>query len=127
MYGVLYAQNYMSNSLLPIEEFEQFEPIRRIQDEESGEWYFAVVDVVDVLAQPKNAGEYWRTIKNRDDSNVLRTICTKFSMRHQKTGRMLQTECATIEGLLRIIQSIPSKKAEPFKQWLAEVGRDRLE
>ena len=79
MYGVLYAQNLMSNSLLPIEEFEQFEPIRRIQDEESGEWYFAVVDVVDVLAQPKNAGEYWRTIKNRDDSNILRTICLLYT------------------------------------------------
>ncbi|MFK7803231.1 MAG: Bro-N domain-containing protein [Anaerolineae bacterium] len=117
----------MSNNLLPIEEFEQFEPIRRIQDEETGEYFFAVVDVIDILAEPKNAGEYWRTMKNRDESGVLRTICTKLSMRHKKTGRNLQTECATIEGLLRIIQSIPSKKAEPFKQWLAKVGQDRLE
>ena len=117
----------MSNGLLPLEEFEQFEPIRRIKDEESGQWYFAVVDVIDVLAEPKKAREYWRTMKNRDETGELRTICTQFSMRNPKNGRMYKTECAPIEGLLRIIQSIPSKKAEPFKQWLAQVGRERLE
>ena len=127
MHGVLYAQNYMSNSLLPIEEFEQFEPIRRIQDEESGEWYFAVVDVVGTLTDSKSPKDYWRKMKKRDESGELRTICPQFSMRNPKNGRMYKTECASIEGLLRIIQSIPSKKAEPFKQWLAEVGRDRLE
>ena len=117
----------MSGNLLPIEEFEQFEPIRRIQNEETGEYFFAVVDVIGILTESKSAADYWRKMKKRDESGELRTICPKFSMRSPENGRNYQTECANIEGLLRIIQSIPSKKAEPFKQWLAEVGRDRLE
>ena len=127
LHRLVYTQNIMSNSLLPIEEFKQFEPIRRIQDEESGEWYFVVIDVIETLIDSKSPQDYWRKMKQRDESGELRTICPEFSIRNPKNGRMYKTECANIEGLLRIIQSIPSKKAEPFKQWLAEVGRDRLE
>ncbi|MFT5194532.1 MAG: hypothetical protein ACI9EW_001613 [Cellvibrionaceae bacterium] len=117
----------MSNELLPIEEFKQFERIRRIQNEETGEYFFAVVDVIGTLIESKSPSDYWRKMKKRDESGQLRTICPKLPMASAENGKIYQTECATIEGLLRIIQSIPSKKAEPFKQWLAEVGRDRLE
>ena len=105
--------------------------IRTVWDEEKEEWYFSVVDVVGVLTeQPdaRHAAKYWSVLKTRLKSEgcELTTNCSQLKMRAADGKRRL-TDVATTEQLLRIIQSVPSKKAEPFKLWLAQVGRDRIE
>lgn len=107
----------------------QFESadIRRVWDKESEQWYFAVVDVVGVLTETTDPSKYWFDMKRRGDGEELSAICRKFSMKNPKNNRTYQTECADVEGMFRIIQSIPSPKAEPIKQWLARTGRERLE
>ena len=105
--------------------------IRTAWDEEKEEWYFSVVDVVGVLTeQPdaRHAAKYWSVLKTRLKSEgcELTTNCSQLKMRAADGKRRL-TDVATTEQLLRIIQSVPSKKAEPFKLWLAQVGRDRIE
>ncbi len=99
--------------------------IRRVWKDE--QWYFAVVDVIAVLTETSNAGRYWSDMKRRSDGDELYAICVKFSMKNPKNNRTYQTECANREGLFRIIQSVPSSNAEPFKQWLARVGNERVE
>ena len=91
------------------------------------EWFFSVVDVVAVLTESMNAGAYWRKLKQRlvaEGSQVV-TICHGLKL-PAPDGKMRTTDCANVKGLFRIIQSIPSPKAEPFKQWLAQVGYDRV-
>ena len=107
------------------------QPIRTAWDEEQEEWYFSVVDVVAVLTdQPdsRHAAKYWSVLKTRlkNEGSELTTNCSQLKMKAADGKRRL-TDVATTEQLLRIIQSIPSKKAEPFKAWLAEVGRERIE
>lgn len=106
-------------------QFEDNE-IRRVWDEENEQWYFAVVDIVKVLTNSKDPNKYWHDMKRREKGVELSANCRKFRMK-AANGRHYQTECADVEGLLRIIQSISSPQAEPFKQWLAKVGRERLE
>ncbi len=106
-------------------QFEDGE-IRRIWNEETEQWYFAVVDVIKALVDSKDPSKYWYAMKQREKGIELSTICRKFRMK-AANGRYYQTECANVKNTLRIIQSIPSAKAEPFKQWLAQVGHDRLE
>ncbi|VAW32233.1 DNA-damage-inducible protein d [hydrothermal vent metagenome] len=109
-------------------EFEGFN-IRRIWDDETERWWFAVVDVVKTLADSKKPRDYWYRMKKRvgaSEGFELSTICRQFRM-EAANGRFYQTECADTEGMLRIIQSIPSPKAEPFKQWLARVGYERIQ
>ena len=104
--------------------------IRRIWDEESDQWYFAVVDVVAALTESARPRKYWNDLKRRvkKQSDVeLSAFCGQFPMKHKTVNRTYQTECANVEGMFRIIQSIPSPKAEPFKQWLAKVGYARLQ
>ncbi|MCB8981998.1 MAG: Bro-N domain-containing protein [Ardenticatenaceae bacterium] len=110
--------------LQPIK-FEQFS-IRRIWDEETDRWWFAVVDVVGALSDSKSPSKYWFDMKRRESEIELSANCRKFRMK-AANGRSYQTECADTEGMLRIIQSIPSPKAEPFKQWLAKVGYERIQ
>ena len=106
--------------------------IRTAWDEEEEEWYFSVVDVVAVLTdQPtqRGASNYWAKLKERlraEGANELLTNCQQLKMTAVDGKRRL-TDVATTEQLLRIIQSIPSSRAEPFKAWLAEVGRERIE
>lgn len=107
------------------------QPIRIAWDEEQEEWYFSVVDVVAVLTdQPdsRHAAKYWSVLKTRlkNEGSELTTNCSQLKMKAADGKRRL-TDVATTEQLLRIIQSIPSKKAEPFKMWLAMVGRERIE
>ena len=107
------------------------QPIRTAWDEEQEEWYFSVVDVVAVLTdQPdsRHAAKYWSVLKTRlkNEGSELTTNCSQLKMKAADGKRRL-TDVATTEQLLRIIQSIPSKKAEPFKMWLAMVGRERIE
>ena len=94
--------------------------IRSLWDEGADEWYFAVVDVVAVLTDSADAAAYWRKLKQRlkEEGNQTVTDCHAFKMR-AADGKMRLTDCATTEQLFRLIQSIPSPKAEPFKIWMA--------
>lgn len=102
--------------------------IRAIWDNEQEKWYFSVVDVVAVLTESPNPQTYWRVLKKRlkDEGNETVTNCNGLKMR-AADGKMRLTDVADTEQLLRIIQSIPSPKAEPFKAWLAKVGAERLD
>ena len=120
----------MSNT----ESLQLFEdqPIRSAWDEEAEEWYFSIVDVVGVLTeQPdaRHASTYWAVLKkrlNEEGASELLTNCKQLKLK-ASDGKRRSTDVANTEQLLRIIQSIPSKKAEPFKLWLAQVGRERIE
>lgn len=106
--------------------------IRTAWDEEREEWFFSIVDVVAVLTEQPNydgARNYWKVLKNRlaKESSQLVTECNQLKMKSPKDGKRYLTDVADTELLLRIIQSIPSPKAEPFKLWLAMVGRERIE
>ncbi len=103
--------------------------IRSVWDEEKEEWYFSVVDVVGALSGSENPNNYWKVLKNRlnQEGSQLVTFCNQLKMRSEKDGKMYKTDAADIQGILRIIQSIPSPKAEPFKRWLAEVGKERID
>ena len=108
------------------------QPIRAAWDEEKEEWFFSIVDVVGVLTdQPdtRHASTYWAVMKNRlkeEGADQLLTNCKQLKMT-AADGKKRMTDVADTEQLLRIIQSIPSPKAEPFKLWLAQVGRERIE
>lgn len=102
--------------------------IRTAWDEEQEEWYFSVQDVIAVLAESSDPKQYIKKMRTRDPelSANWGTICTLVQM-PAADGKMRKIQAANTEGLLRIIQSIPSPKAEPFKRWLAQVGRERIE
>lgn len=108
------------------------QPIRTAWDETKEEWYFSIVDVVKALTEqstPRGASNYWAKLKERlksEGASELLTNCQQLKLKAADGKRRL-TDVATTEQLLRIIQSIPSKKAEPFKLWLAVVGRERIE
>ena len=108
------------------------QPIRTAWDEEQEEWYFSIVDVVGVLTEQssrRGASNYWAKLKERlkaEGANQLLTNCQQLKLTSED-GKRRMTDVATTEQLLRLIQSIPSKKAEPFKLWLAQVGRERIE
>ncbi len=104
------------------------QPVRTAWDEEKEEWYFAIVDIVGILSESKDPSAYWRKLKQRlkEEGNETVTNCHGLKMKAADGKRRL-TDVADTEQILRIIQSIPSKKAEPFKMWLAEVGKERIE
>lgn len=106
-------------------------PIRSVWNAKKEEWCFSVVDVVGALVESvdyRHAVKYWNLLKTRlqEEGSQLSTKCGQLKLK-AKDGKARLTDVANIEQLLRIIQSIPSKKAEPFKMWLAEVGRERIE
>lgn len=102
--------------------------VRTVWDDEAGKWYVSIVDVIAVLTESKDAAAYWRKLKQRlkAEGNETVTNCHGLKMR-ATDGKMRVTDVANTEQLLRLIQSIPSPKAEPFKLWLAQVGRERIE
>ena len=107
--------------------FEE-QQIRTSWDETSEEWYFSVVDVVEILTESTNPRDYWFKMKQRvklEDGIELSTICRQLKLL-APDGKMRLTDCANVQSLFCIIQSIPSPKAEPFKQWLAKVGYERI-
>lgn len=109
----------------------QFEnhPIRRVYDEESETWWFSVIDIVQALTDSSNPRDYWFKMKQRvqlEDGAELSTFCRQLKMT-AADGKQRLTDAATAESLLRIIQSIPSPKAEPIKRWLAKVGYERMQ
>ncbi len=106
----------------------QDKKIRSCWDAEEEQWYFSVIDVIAVLTDSVNPRDYWFKMKKRvhsDDGLELSTICRQFKM-PAPDGKMRLTDAANVKALLRIIQSIPSPKAEPFKQWLSQVGYERI-
>jgi len=117
----------MSDALNPVA-FEN-QAVRRIFEEAEEKWYFSVIDVVSVLTGSINPRDYWFKMKTRvqsEDGIELSTICRQLKMK-APDGKLRETDCADVQGLLRIIQSIPSPKAEPFRQWLAKVGYERIQ
>ena len=113
-------------------EFYFDEEVRKAWHKQAEEWYFSIVDICAVLTEQenaRNASTYWAVLKKRlkeEGADELLTNCKQLKML-ATDGKMRKTDCANIEQILRIIQSIPSKKAEPFKQWLAAVGKERLD
>ena len=103
--------------------------IRSVWDNEKEEWYFSVVDVVGALTGSPNPRDYWYRVKKRmseEEKSELSTICRQLKLK-APDGKMRETDAADMQGIFRIIQSIPSPKAEPFKMWLAEVGKERID
>ena len=117
----------MKNDLIVFEDYK----IRRLYDEETETWYFSVVDIVQVLTQQpdfQSARNYWKVLKNRlkKEGSESVTKCNRLKM-EASDGKKYLTDAADPETLLRLIQSVPSPKAEPIKLWLAKVGYERLQ
>ena len=103
--------------------------IRSVWDNEQEEWYFSVVDVIAVLTESDKPRDYWYRVKKRmsdEEKSELSTICRQLKLK-APDGKMRETDVADMQGIFRIIQSIPSPKAEPFKLWLAQVGKERID
>ena len=102
--------------------------VRTLWDKESEEWYFSVVDVVAVLTESPNPRKYWSVLKTRlkAEGSELTTNCSQLKM-PSADGKMYKTDCMNTEQLFRLIQSLPSPKAEPFKLWMAQVAKERLD
>ena len=115
------------NEKYAIKLFDEYK-IRTKWDPEIEDYYYSVIDVIAVLTESKNPSAYWRKLKQRlsEESNESVTNCHRLKM-PAKDGKMRETDVANTKELLRLIQSVPSPNAEPFKQWLAQMGKERLE
>ena len=103
--------------------------IRSIWDKEIEDYYYSVVDVINALAEPKDPSDYWTTLKKRlikDEGSELPTNCRKLKLRAQD-GKLRETDTLDTKGIFRLIESVPSPKAEPFKIWLAKLGRQKID
>ena len=102
--------------------------VRAIWDDEQEEWYFSIVDVISILTDSPNPRKYWSVLKNRlkKEGSELTTNCSKLKMQ-AADGKKYLTDVANTEQLFRLIQSVPSPKAEPFKLWIAQVAKERLD
>ena len=103
--------------------------IRSVWDNEREEWYFSVVDVIGSLTESNNPRDYWYRVKKRmseEERSELSTFCRQLKLK-STDGKSYKTDVADMQGIFRIIQSVPSLKAEPFKMWLAEVGKERID
>lgn len=120
----------VDDSIMNEQELEFFfdDKVRKVWHKQEEEWYFSVIDVCEVLTDSRNPRNYWNMLKIRlkNEGSETYTNCVRLKMK-ASDGKMRKTDCASTEQLLRIIQSIPSKKAEPFKQWLAQIGKERLD
>ncbi|WP_026709671.1 BRO family protein [Flavobacterium filum] len=107
--------------------FEQ-KQVRSLWSEDEEKWYFSIIDVVEILTESPNARKYWSVLKTRlkKEGSELATNCSQLKLQ-SSDGKFYKTDVADTEQLFRLIQSIPSKKAEPFKLWLAQVGRERID
>ena len=103
--------------------------IRSVWDNEREEWYFSVVDVIGSLTESNNPRDYWYRVKKRmseEERSELSTFCRQLKLK-STDGKSYKTDVADMQGIFRIIQSVPSPKAEPIKMWLAEVGKERID
>lgn len=104
--------------------------IRSVWDNEKEEWYFSIVDIIGVLTESKNPRRYWSDLKRKmkDEEGAIQLYGKVVQLKLESSdGKKYNTDTADMQGIFRIIQSIPSPKAEPFKMWLAEVGKETLE
>jgi len=124
---VIYQKTGVMTSLNAIKVFED-KKVRTVWDSDKEEWYFSIVDVIAILTESKNPTTYWRVLKKRlmDEGNETVTNCNALKM-PAPDGKMRYTDVADTEQLFRLIQSIPSPKAEPFKLWMAQVAKERLD
>ena len=125
------GENSVNNEINVNNEIKLFEgkQVRSAWDNEKEEWYFSVVDVVAVLTDSKNPRDYWYRVKKRmseEEKSELSTFCRQLKLT-SSDGKKYETDAADMRGILRIIQSIPSPKAEPFKMWLSTVGKERID
>ena len=118
----------MNNKLETISNLFDGKEIRSIWDSEKEEYYFSVVDVISVLTESKDPSHYWRTLKSRmiQEGNETVTNCDTFKLK-SKDGKMRNTDMLETKNVFRLIESIPSPKAEPFKMWLANLGSERID
>lgn len=127
---LLPVSSYKCNDMTQHNAVKLFEArkVRTIWDDKEEKWYFSIVDVVAVLTDSTNPQTYWRVLKKRliDEGNQSVTTCNALKMR-AADGKMRLTDVADTQQLLRLIQSIPSPKAEPFKQWMAQVAAERID
>ena len=117
-----------SNKLETISNLFEGKEIRSIWDSEKEEYYFSVVDVISVLTESNNPRNYWNMLKKRmteEEKSELSTKCVQLKMQAQD-GKMRETDTLDTKGIFRLIESVPSPKAEPFKIWLASLGNERV-
>jgi len=118
----------MDNKLATITNLFEGKEIRSIWDAEKDDYYFSVIDVISVLTESNDPSHYWRTLKSRmiKEGNETVTNCDTFKFK-AKDGKMRETDTLDTKGIFRLIESIPSSKAEPFKLWLANLGSERID
>ena len=119
----------MNNKLDTITNLFEGKEIRSIWDAEKEEYYFSVVDVIGALTESSRSRKYWNDLKKqlRDEGSQLSEKIGQLKMRSSKDGKMYLTDTLDTEGIFRLIESVPSKKAEPFKLWLASLGKERID
>ncbi len=120
----------MKNKLETITKLFEGKEIRSIWDSEKEDYYFSVVDVIEALAEPTNARDYWYQLKKRlsdEEKSELSTKCRQLKLKSKKDGKYYLTDTLDTKGIFRLIESVPSPKAEPFKLWLARLGSDRVD
>ena len=118
------------NKLQTITNLFQGSEIRSIWDAEKEDYYFSVIDVITILTESSNPRNYWNMLKKRmkdDEGSELYTKCVQLKMKSSKDGKSYLTDTLDTEGILRLIESVPSPKAEPFKMWLASLGKERID
>lgn len=119
-----------NNKSLTISNLFENNEIRSIWDKDKEDYYYSVVDVINALAEPKDASDYWTTLKRRlirEEKSEIPTKCRELKMKSFKDGKMYKTDTLDTEGIFRLIESIPSPKAEPLKVWLAKLGRQKVD
>ncbi len=119
-----------NNKLETISNLFEGSEIRSIWDSEKEDYYFSVVDIISALTKSNNPRNYWNTLKRRmteEEKSELYAKCVQLKMKSQKDGKSYLTDTLDTQGILRLIESIPSPKAEPFKLWLAQMGKERID
>ena len=118
------------NKLETISNLFEGKEIRSIWDSDKGDYYFSVVDIISALTGSSNPRNYWNTLKRRmteEEKSELYAKCVQLKMKSTKDGKSYLTDTLDTKGILRLIESIPSPNAEPFKLWLAELGKERID
>ena len=119
-----------NNKLKTITKLFEGKEVRSIWDAEKEEYYFSVVDVIKVLTDSKDSNDYWYKLKKRmteEEKSEISTKCRQLKMKSKKDGKNYSTDTLDTKGILRLIESVPSEKAEPFKLWLAQMGSERID
>ena len=119
----------MENELKENKELVLFENSKIRRQEYNGEWFYSIVDIIEILSESKDANAYWRKLKQRlnEEESECVTNCHQLKLVSKKDGKKYKTDCANRETIFRIIQSVPSPNAEPFKLWFARLAEERIQ